>query len=74
MNSRWRTVAGIFLIMAIIIVWAGLVASLAGTVSRWPALVQALFYIVAGIIWVLPLKPVLRWSETGRWRADRTRT
>lgn len=74
MSSRWRTVAGIFLILGIIIVWAAIVASLAGLVSQWPALVQALFYMVAGVVWVFPLKPVLRWSETGRWRADQTRT
>lgn len=73
MNSRWRIVAGAFLIIAIIIVWSVLVTSLAGYVSRWPAAVQALFYLAAGLVWVLPLKPILRWSETGRWRSDRPR-
>lgn len=70
MNPRWRTLAGIFMIIAIIIAWAALVASLAEVVTTWPVLVQALFYIAAGLVWVLPLKPVLRWSETGRWRKD----
>jgi len=32
-------------------------------------LVQALFYLVMGIVWIVPLKPLLRWSETGSWRA-----
>jgi hypothetical protein len=32
----------------------------------WP--VQAIFYLIAGIVWILPLKPLLRWMETGRWR------
>ena len=31
-------------------------------------LVQAVFYLVAGIIWIMPLKPLLRWMELGRWR------
>ncbi len=39
-------------------VLAVLVASLSGTIGRWPVLVQALFYLVAGIIWILPMKPV----------------
>jgi hypothetical protein len=73
MNSRWRIVAGAFLIIAIIIVWSVLVTSLAGYVSRWAAAVQAVFYLAAGLVWVLPLKPILRWSETGRWRSDRSR-
>ena len=70
MNPRWRPTAGVFLILGIIAGWTILIASLADVVSSWPALVQALFYIAAGLIWVLPLKPILRWSETGRWRKD----
>ena len=29
---------------------------------------RALSICVAGIVWILPLKPLLRWMETGRWR------
>lgn len=69
-EPRSRPTAGVFMILGIIIVWAVLIASLSEVVGRWPALVQLLFYIVAGLIWILPLRPILRWSETGRWRAD----
>ena len=69
-QPRSRPTAGAFMIIGIIIVWAILIASLADIVSRWPALVQLPFYIVAGVVWILPLRPILRWSETGRWRAD----
>jgi len=31
-------------------------------------LVQAIFYLVAGIAWVLPVKPLLSWIETGRFK------
>ena len=68
-EPRPRPTAGVFMIIGVIIVWAALIASVSDIVSRWPALVQLPFYIAAGIIWVLPLKPVLRWSETGRWRS-----
>ena len=61
-----RKLAGIALIVALIALWALLVASLAGTTGQWPVLVQALFYLVTGIIWIAPLKPLLRWIETGR--------
>jgi len=33
-----------------------------------PALMQAPIYLIAGIVWILPLKPLLRWMELGRWR------
>jgi hypothetical protein len=69
-QPSWRKPAGIFLIMLLIIVWAVLIASLSSWVGDWPVLVQALFYLIAGIawIWILPLKPLLRWMELGRWR------
>ncbi len=71
MNPSWRKPAGIFAILALISLWAVLVASAAAPVGRWPVLLQSLFYAVTGIIWIwiLPLKPLLRWIETGRWRA-----
>ena len=63
-----RKLAGIAAILALIAVWALLIASLAHVVGGWPVLVQAIFYLVAGMIWIVPLKPLLRWMETGRFR------
>jgi hypothetical protein len=42
---------------------------LAAFVEKWPVLAQGAFYLVAGIAWIAPLKPLLRWMETGRFRA-----
>jgi hypothetical protein len=42
------------MIIGIIIIWAALVASVSDTVTRWPALVQLIFYISAGVVWILP--------------------
>jgi len=69
MNSpTWRKPAGMFLILVLIVGWAGLVASLSGPIGRLPTLVQTIIYCFAGIVWILPLKPLLRWMELGRWR------
>lgn len=67
MEPTWRKPAGILAILLLILFWAGLVATFASEIGRWPALVQALFYLVTGLIWIAPLKPLLRWMETGRW-------
>ena len=67
-EPSWRKPAGIFLILLLIAVWAVLVASVAGLIEGWPTLLQLPFYIAAGIAWILPLKPLLRWMETGRFR------
>ena len=66
-QPSWRKPAGIFAILALIAVWAVLVVSFAAHIGGWPVLAQTLFYLVAGIAWILPLKPLLRWMETGRF-------
>ncbi|WP_458388757.1 DUF2842 domain-containing protein [Sphingomonas sp. F9_3S_D5_B_2] len=63
-----RSLAGVAIILLLIAVWAVLVASVSPTVGGWPILVQALFYVVMGIVWIIPLKPLVRWVVTGRVR------
>lgn len=63
-----RKLFGIAGILLLILVWAVLVASAASIVGDWPVLAQAVFYLVTGIVWIVPLKPLLRWMETGRFR------
>ncbi len=67
-EPSWRKPVGVFFILALITLWVVLVASLSGSINEWPVLAQALFYLVAGIAWILPLKPVLQWIETGRFK------
>lgn len=66
-EPSWRRLAVIGAILLLILVWTVLIATFAPTVGRWPVLVQALFYLVVGIAWIAPLKPLLRWSQTGQW-------
>jgi hypothetical protein len=65
-----RKLVGITLILLLIVVWATFVASLAQVVGTWPILVQGLFYLVMGIAWILPLKPLVRWIQTGSFRTS----
>jgi hypothetical protein len=66
-EPSWRKPVGIFVIVALITLCAGLVLSVAESVGEWPILVQALFYLVCGLIWIAPLKPLLKWMETGKF-------
>ena len=68
MEPSGRTLAGTAIIVALIAAWALLVASLSDTVGNWPVLLQALFYLVTGLIWVVPMRPLLTWIATGRFR------
>jgi hypothetical protein len=63
-----RKLVGIALILLLIVVWATLVAAMARFVGGWPILVQAPFYLAMGLIWIVPLKPFVRWMQTGSFR------
>ena len=63
-----RTVIATFAIIGIIALWAVLVVMAVEQVSDWPVLVQMAIYLVAGLAWVIPLGPLLRWIQTGHFR------
>jgi predicted membrane channel-forming protein YqfA (hemolysin III family) len=67
-EPSWRKPTGIFLILLLILVWAVIVATASSWIGDQHMLVQLLIYVVAGIVWIAPLKPLLAWMETGRWR------
>ena len=70
MTPTWRKPAGMLLILALLALWCVAVASLSGTVSQWHWLLQLAFYVGSGIawLWLLPMRRLLLWMETGRWR------
>jgi predicted membrane channel-forming protein YqfA (hemolysin III family) len=63
-----RKLIGIMMILLLIVLWAVFVASLAQVVGQWPILLQAPYYLVMGIVWIVPLKPLVRWIETASFR------
>lgn len=63
-----RKLIGIGLILTLIVLWAAFVASLAPFVGKWPVLLQAPYYLFVGVVWAMPLKPLIRWIQTGRFR------
>ncbi len=68
MKPSWRKPFGILLMLTLIGLWAVAVIELA---DRVPLLDTPLTYIVAGIvwIWILPMRRLMIWMETGRWLA-----
>jgi hypothetical protein len=70
MTPSWRKPFGMLLILVLIALWCAGVVAVSDPIGRLPALVQAPIYLAAGIawLWVLPLRRLLAWMETGRWR------
>jgi len=67
-RPSWRKAAGIFLIIALIVLWAVLVVMLVERIAGLPTLARMALYLVAGVAWVIPLGPLLRWMESGHFR------
>ena len=68
-RPSWRKPVGIFTILAIIAIWSIIVASNAAVIGALPVLLQSIIYLIAGIIWIFPVKPILQWMETGQFGA-----
>ena len=67
-EPSWRKPAGVGLILLIIAGWAVLVVSAMDWIGPLPTLLSLAIYAVAGIVWIAPLRPILIWMETGRFR------
>ncbi len=67
-EPTWRIPVGILLLLAGLAAYALVIARYApGLIGNWPALAQAVIYLLLGIAWLLPLKRFLIWMETGRF-------
>ena len=70
MNPRLRKLIGTFALFALVIVWA-LVAM---AIAQFPPIfnnpwVAGLYYGVAGVGWVLPAMPLVKWMLKGTVRS-----
>lgn len=68
MTPNGRTLIGLFAILVLIATEAVLIVACANLIAPWPILAQTLFYLVAGLAWLLPLKPLLVWMNKGEPR------
>lgn len=67
-EPSWRKPVGMIGLIVYIAVYALIISVLSDQILGTPTLVQVAFYLVAGIAWVAPLKPLFLWMNTGRWR------
>ncbi|AGH51275.1 MULTISPECIES: DUF2842 domain-containing protein [Sphingomonadales] len=69
MTPSWRKPAGMFLILALIGLWAFAAVTIVEALSP-PEWIAMALYVVAGFawLWALPMKRLLRWMELGVWK------
>ena len=69
MPMRIRKLLGAVLLFVLVIVWALLAMALAQFPPIFEnAWVAGLYYVVAGIGWVLPAMPLVKWMSAGAVR------
>ena len=61
----WRKLAGMALIVLGLCVYAGLAAWLGGILRPFPWVVELVYYAVAGVFWIFPIRALLRWMSRG---------
>lgn len=66
MEMRTRKALGCFLLLGYVAIYSLLAASLGVALSPLiPTWAQLLFYAIAGIVWIFPLKPLFAWMNRG---------
>jgi Protein of unknown function (DUF2842) len=63
-----RKPIGVFIILFMIGILGWAIGTFASDIGRLHVLIQAVIYLIAGVVWIAPLKPLLRWMETSKWR------
>jgi hypothetical protein len=70
MSPRIRKLIGVFALFALVIVWSLLAMAIAqAPVIFNNAWLAGLYYVVAGVGWVLPAMPLVRWMSRGAVRS-----
>jgi predicted membrane channel-forming protein YqfA (hemolysin III family) len=64
MTRRSRKFVGMVIMIVFIPVYSLVAMALAqGRITDTPTWVQTIAYIILGLIWVIPLLPLIRWME-----------
>jgi hypothetical protein len=67
MSIRTRKLIGAVLLLLLVAVWALLAMAFAQFAFSNPnALAAWIFYVVAGMGWIFPAMPLIRWMEGGK--------
>lgn len=66
-EPSWRKPVGILAMLVYMAIYALIVASFADALSGVPQPFLFFIYLIAGVAWVLPLRPLFLWMNTGRW-------
>lgn len=65
-ESPLRKIITSLAMLGFIALWIFLAATIGTQLTGMPQAVQLGFYVIAGVAWVFPLRPILRWMNQPR--------
>ena len=75
MPIRLRKFIGAILLILLVVTWALLAMAFAQSpLVQANGVIEAIYYVVAGLGWVLPAMPLIKWMSDGRRRRTERRT
>ncbi len=69
MKPSSRKPVGVLSIVVGLALYAGVAARLVASLGTLPWYIAVPVYAILGAAWLLPMRPLLQWMETGTWRA-----
>jgi len=61
-----RKITTILILLAYMVVWIIFAATVGSKLTGAPKWMELAFYVVAGIAWIFPLRPLFRWMNSPR--------
>ena len=65
MKPSLRKPFGVLGMLLFIAIYGLCIAHFADVIASLPVLVQLIVYLIAGIAWIFPIRPLLGWMEAG---------
>ena len=53
------------ILLAYMVIYVVAAVTVAAMTVTWPRWAQLIFYVVAGVSWIVPLKPLFAWMNRG---------
>lgn len=67
-QPSWRKPVGMILMLVLIVLWSGVAVTLIERLSGLNFWLQLPVYVILGIGWIFPIRPMLRWMNSGSVR------
>ena len=65
MSYQAKKIVASLILLTFMICWIIIAGTVGSHSGSWPKWVQVLFFVVAGIGWIAPFKPIFAWMNRG---------